>query len=231
MLCATDASTLGDAGKGWEWTACDEVVPGSHLFADRLTFFCADCGVSFGVRSYTACGELKRHKHEGCRPYAQGSPETPAPLELQRRNEWVNGVNRELKARLMATHSVRSALQQQIHADTDELCSVRNQLRLVKEEEAERSERAAAALDSARREARVVKERAAELEAECTRLRRRSGGGGGGGDLDRMVRALRRVMKTSSRKRKFLALLHPDKMTSESMIGSAKFIRDTVNLD
>ena len=47
---------------------------------------------------------------------------------------------------------------------------------------------------------------------------------------ENLVRALQRVMKAPNRRRRFLALLHPDMLNRETLCGHAKIIRDAVGM-
>lgn len=53
----------------------------------------------------------------------------------------------------------------------------------------------------------------------------------GGGAYNQLVDALQEVMKAPVRRRRFLALLHPDVLKRTSLCDRAKLIRDAVSLE
>lgn len=231
----------------YTWRSCDQVVPGVHMLAAKVVVCCPDCGYGCNVQSHTVASVLKEHRQYGCRPYPKlgggmdyALPYAPSP-ELMLQNDYVRGENTGLRQELLRAQQQRVDLVSEAkrHAARAE------RARDAAASAAETADAALAAADAtatracdalarAERETLAQRSRVTELERECRRLadaNRRRSPAAGADACERLTKALRRVMKAPSRKRKFLALLHPDKLSSESLAAHAKLIREAVALE
>ena len=82
--------------------------------------------------------------------------------------------------------------------------------------------------DEAQKKLQIARE---ELQALKSRRPQTPLRDGGGGAYNQLVDALQEVMKAPVRRRRFLALLHPDVLKRTSLCDRAKFIRDAVSLE
>lgn len=232
MGVATASQTA--PGPGFEWAPCDQLALGRHLPIEPVLVFCPDCGEHMHVLSPTVCALLKEHRHAGCHPYNADSgcvsgqrhcvvPYAPMP-ELKRRFDFVHGQNGELAAKVDELRKQRNLCREK----AIEGISAKESLKTAATELQETKER----LARAERDAAAEQQRAAELDAECRRLKseRKRSPPEGGGQTAPLVQALQRLVKGSKRKRRFLAMLHPDQLGSESLCAHAKIIREAVGL-
>ena len=197
-----------------------------------LTLHCPLCGDALSVHSPTLCRAAEIHS-KTCRPVASRRrdfviAEDP-DMRPTRANQYYTEILR-LHAVLAHTDSRKSALAEQVAELTAKLEASAAAMDALQSEHAalQASERTAKATAAA---ATALQNENAALRAECDRLRARvaatTATTATAPPID-LVRALKRIATAPSRRRKLMALLHPDQLRDSTLFVHAKCVRDAV---
>ena len=188
-----------------EANCCEK--PTKRILPRKITFFCPDCAEPISIRSATACAAIDAHT---CRPAVQktrkgfvvAAPPCPAFTRL-----------------LMERCEQNERDCNHIWREYTQLSGVHRRLTdRVGVLERER--------DEAQKKLQIARE-----ELQALKSRRQTPVRDGGGAYNQLVHALQEVMKAPVRRRRFLALLHPDVLKRTSLCDRAKLIRDAVSLE
>ena len=195
-----------------------------------LTLHCPLCGDALSVHSPTLCRAAEIHS-KTCRPVASRRrdfviAEDP-DMRPTRANQYYTEILR-LHAVLAHADSRKSALAEQVTELTAKLEASATAMEALQSEHAalQASERTAKATAAS---AAALQNENAALRAECDRLRAKvATSAATTAPPVELARALKRITTAPSRRRKLLALLHPDQLRDSTLFVHAKCVRDAV---
>lgn len=194
-----------------------------------LVLHCPLCGESLTVHSPTLCRAIDIHSTE-CRPNRSSTRHGFVIAEhphtrSQRANEYYWEIVR-LHAVLTQTDERKCVLTKRVaELTTGAAASAAAMEALRNENAALRAAEIAAKAATSTDAMEALKIENAALRAERDGLRSKAAAVA---PLNDLVRALQRIATAPTRRRKLLAILHPDKLNDDQLRAQAKFIRDIV---
>lgn len=195
-------------------TGCESPHPHKPL-PQSVTLFCPKCGDAIYIRSPAVNVALEAHDCHRPPPYKKNYIVAAPPTRiLMERMEHNCREYKRMKDEYDRVVGSAAGLQNELSFAQSEVVGLRSELADTQ-----------AALEAMTAERDKLKSKTTRSPSGSDDEKKAARG------YEKMLKALRRVMAAPTRKRKFLALLHPDILKTASLCSHAKFIRESVSLE